>query len=194
MGVGVRRKQAGSKEEEEKREETQEMREEVQDEGVRHGGSGRGLSEDEGGRNQGDVEAKLRWQGATNVTVGRAVDLDIEPANRGRLKRPRISQTAMDPPGTKPDLREEEDAGSGGVKVEAVDEVEAGVKEETSLGDSEVSAEGTNSILKSNLAPKTSTKKKEMGSMGGGDKPRGKKGSRSNSLGNTEKQWDPGSR
>ena len=152
------------------------------------------MSEDEGGRNQGDVEAKLRWQGATNVTGGRAVDLDIEPANRGRLKRPRISQTAMDPPGTKPDLREEEDAGSGGVKVEAVDEVEAGVKEETSLGDSEVSAEGTNSILKSNLTPKTSRKKKEMSSTGGGGKPRGKKGSTQYSLGDTEKKWDPGSR
>ena len=76
--------------------------------------------------------------------------------------------------------------------MEAGDEVEAGVKEGTSLGDSEVSAEGTTNILKLNLTSKTSYKK-EMGSMGGGDKPRGKQGSRQDSLGEIEKQWDPGS-
>ena len=93
-------------------------------------------------------------------------------------------------------MREGDDAGSGGVKVEAVDEVRAGVKEESSQGDSDVSAEGKTRILESNLTLKTSENKKEMGSTGGGEvrEPRGKQGSNHKSLVKAEKQWDPGSR
>ena len=75
----------------------------------------------------------------------------------------------------------------------AWDEVGAGAKEEISLGDLEVPAEGHN-ILEEILAPISSENEQQMGAMGGGEGgwPRGEKGLWSRKMGGKQ-QWDPGS-
>ena len=51
-------------------------------------------------------------------------------------------EAKLQPPNGQSNLMEEEINGSGGVKVEAWDEMGAGAREETSQGDLEVPAEG----------------------------------------------------
>ena len=70
-------------------------------------------------------------------------------------------------------------------------EVEAGASEETSQGNSGVSAKGTTPILEYNLTPRIFNQQKQKGAEGVG-KPRGKQGYDQSNIG--KQQWDPGSR
>ena len=91
VGGGQEEEVGGGQEEEV----AQEVKEEVQGEDLRHGGSGRGWRVDDEGRKQGEDEAKLSHHEATNVTGGGVIDHGIEPAKRGRSKRPRITTEVM---------------------------------------------------------------------------------------------------
>ena len=119
----------------------------------------------------------------------------LEPAKRGRLKRPRLQQTPdTEPRDSSPVFNEEKEVDVGGsLGEEAQDKEGAGAREDTSQGDSGMLAEG-HTILELIPASRTSNNENKMGTLGGGGEEgdRGEKGYVQNKLGGKQ-QWDPGS-
>ena len=126
-----------------------------------------------------------------------AIDLEVEPANCGHSKRPRLGHESNESSSKyhhKSNIERGDIAGRGSLEVGAVDEVGIDTREGTSQGDSRVPAEG-NSILELIPASVNYKKKKQMGACGGGGESRGEKGYKVLiTETKTEKQWDPGSR
>ena len=153
--------------------------EEVHDKDLRHGGSCGECEDGVKEEKKEDISPEMKPGGATNVTGGMANVIESEPAKSGRLKRPRLHQNATEEPQNSSSRKEEDIEGSGSVREEAQGEGNAGAKEDSSLGDSGVSAEGNN-ILEYNLTPRISETQKQKGAEGVG-KPRGEQGSRNDS-------------
>ena len=104
---------------------------------MRHGGKEGGEEGVDVRRKVGEENPKLKEHETTNVTGGKDIDLEIEPAKHGRSKRPCRRQAASEKPQSKIDsIGGMETDGSGEAKVGAWDEVVMEAKEETSQGDS----------------------------------------------------------
>ena len=83
---------------------------------------------------------KMKGQGATKVTDGSDIDLEVEPVNRGRSKRPRTRLFSIfEPRPAKAGNAGRDISGDGGVKVGAGDEGVTDAKDSANLGDSEMS-------------------------------------------------------
>ena len=112
------------------------MREEVQGEGLRHGGSGGDQGKEAEDRKVWEKIPEMKGQEAVKVTSGSKNGLETEPAKPGRSKRPRKEKfPESDSLTRQSDNMRMGQAGSGGDKVGAEDEEVTEAEEETSQGD-----------------------------------------------------------